>query len=71
MLISADRGETWRHLCELGFAFSINDVDPLVEVFGAEKYARLQQIKTAWDPENLFRHNFNIKPLTTSAPPGV
>ena len=23
VLITADRGATWRHLCELGFAFSI------------------------------------------------
>jgi len=30
--------------------------------FGAEKYARLQALKRAWDPDNLFRHNQNIKP---------
>lgn len=49
----------------LNFEEGEGGVDPLVEVFGAEKYARLQQIKTAWDPNNLFRHNFNVKPLTT------
>ena len=30
--------------------------------FGAEKYARLQELKTKWDPNNLFSHNQNIKP---------
>ena len=30
--------------------------------FGPEKYARLQALKTKWDPDNLFRHNQNIKP---------
>ena len=30
--------------------------------FGPEKFARLQALKTKWDPDNLFRHNQNIKP---------
>ncbi len=30
--------------------------------FGEEKYARLQEIKAKWDPDNVFRHNQNIKP---------
>src|SRR4029453_960754 len=30
--------------------------------FGPEKYARLQALKTKWDPTNLFRHNQNITP---------
>jgi FAD/FMN-containing dehydrogenase len=30
--------------------------------FGPEKFARLQQLKTTWDPDNLFRHNQNIPP---------
>jgi FAD/FMN-containing dehydrogenase len=30
--------------------------------FGEKKYARLQEIKAKWDPDNLFRHNQNIKP---------
>lgn len=51
----------------LNFEEGPGGADPLLEVFGAEKYARLQQVKTAWDPENHFRHNFNIKPLTTTA----
>jgi hypothetical protein len=30
--------------------------------FGEKKYARLQAIKSEWDPDNVFRHNQNIKP---------
>jgi FAD/FMN-containing dehydrogenase len=30
--------------------------------FGTGKYAKLQALKREWDPDNLFRHNQNIKP---------
>lgn len=30
--------------------------------FGADKYARLAELKREWDPTNLFRHNQNIAP---------
>jgi hypothetical protein len=30
--------------------------------YGAEKYAKLVELKDKWDPENLFRVNQNIKP---------
>jgi FAD/FMN-containing dehydrogenase len=32
------------------------------EGFGAEKFARLQQVKAVWDPDNLFHVNQNIPP---------
>lgn len=34
------------------------------EVFGAEKYERLVEVKRAYDPDNLFRINHNVAPLT-------
>jgi FAD/FMN-containing dehydrogenase len=33
------------------------------DAFGPETYARLQKIKAAYDPENLFRMNQNIVPM--------
>ncbi len=37
--------------------------------FGPEKFARLTELKRVWDPTNLFRHNQNIPPHSTSTPP--
>jgi FAD/FMN-containing dehydrogenase len=34
--------------------------------FGPDTFARLQQIKRTWDPDNLFRHNQNIPPAPPS-----
>jgi hypothetical protein len=36
--------------------------DRIEASYGKEKYARLQALKAKWDPDNLFRHNQNIKP---------
>jgi hypothetical protein len=33
ILLTDDRGGEWRHLCELGFAFSVAEIDPLAGVF--------------------------------------
>ncbi|MFG1609826.1 FAD-binding oxidoreductase [Actinoplanes sp. NPDC049265] len=35
----------------------------LADVYGDAKLQRLRQVKTAWDPQNFFRLNSNIKPL--------
>ncbi len=36
--------------------------DDLAAVWPAETMERLRQVKRAWDPDNLFRRNFNIAP---------
>jgi hypothetical protein len=42
---------------------NFDEMDRVVEAFGGpEKYARLGRIKTVYDPENLFRMNYNVTP---------
>ena len=36
--------------------------------FGTEKFARLQQLKAKWDPDNVFCHNQNIPPAPAVPP---
>lgn len=36
-------------------------------VFGDEKFARLQGLKSAWDPDNFFHLNVNIPPATEAS----
>jgi FAD/FMN-containing dehydrogenase len=39
--------------------------EPLERVkaaYGADKFARLQELKRRFDPDNIFQHNHNIPP---------
>ena len=40
--------------------------DRVRDAFGPENHARLVEVKTAWDPDNVFRGNQNITPLVTA-----
>jgi len=46
---------------------NIDEMDRVVEAYGAEKYARLGRIKARYDPSNLFRANYNITPAAVDA----
>ena len=37
-------------------------VNRVEAAYGPEKFAKLQALKSEWDPTNLFRHNQNIPP---------
>ncbi len=43
------------------------DHDDAVEMAYGANYARLQEIKAKYDPDNFFRQNLNVKPATDSA----
>jgi FAD/FMN-containing dehydrogenase len=46
----------------LNFAGLAEEKENMVQASFGANYARLQQVKAAYDPENFFRVNFNIKP---------
>jgi FAD/FMN-containing dehydrogenase len=44
---------------------NFDEMDRVVEAFGGpEKYARLGHVKAQYDPDNLFRMNYNITPTS-------
>jgi hypothetical protein len=44
------------------FIADANDAVGVRNAYGAERYARLVDVKDRWDPENVFRLNHNIEP---------
>jgi hypothetical protein len=43
------------------------EIDTAEDAYGASTFARLQAVKTAWDPDNVFRFNHNIVPGALSS----
>ena len=58
----------WRELHRLALGVYVNFLGDegdsrIVQAYGDQKYRRLTEIKTRWDPANVFRINQNIQPL--------
>jgi hypothetical protein len=41
----------------------VTDTEGVRTVYGAERYDRLVALKHRYDPDNIFRHNYNITPV--------
>jgi FAD/FMN-containing dehydrogenase len=59
------RGRTY-----LNFAGLAEEGERLVRSSFGDNYARLQAVKASYDPQNLFRSNFNIRPNGQRSSPG-
>jgi FAD/FMN-containing dehydrogenase len=44
------------------FIAEARDAEGVRSAYGAERYARLVEVKDRWDPENVFRLNHNVEP---------
>jgi FAD/FMN-containing dehydrogenase len=64
--VAAARAE-WATICRHGIGsyagfLGSDTAEDLAALYPDETLARLTEVKRVWDPENLFRRNFNIKP---------
>lgn len=50
----------------LNFPGHGEDIDLTLRALGPENYARLQQVKRNFDPDNLFRNNQNVSPVAST-----
>jgi FAD/FMN-containing dehydrogenase len=46
----------------VNFLDSDDDADRVRDAYGDETYRRLADVKAAYDPDNVFHHNKNIRP---------
>ncbi len=46
----------------LNYAAHDEPADRLAPIFGHDRWARLVEVKRRYDPDNVLRHNANIKP---------
>ena len=60
---SCDRLAPWAGRGVYVNMLNVDELDRVVEAYGAEKYERLGTVKAAYDPGNLFRRNHNIAPV--------
>ena len=72
-----ERGKAWaRATCNDLKPYSTGDVylnfigdegEDRVQAGFGEEYDRLAAVKAEWDPDNVFRQNHNVKPLSAAA----
>ncbi len=51
-------------MCYVNFLDADDDSSRVREAYGDATYLRLTEIKSKYDPENVFHHNKNIEPLS-------